>query len=620
MSNHMFAFNILLYSSLFICIVGLGYRIGSWFVLKVGVYGKKSSVASRISAAFKAIFRVLFSLKVLKLFQSFISDVVFQRRIFVKAGFFRWLAHILIFYGFMLLLFMHALDDMITQRLFPDYYSTINPFLFLRSFFGAMVVIGLFLALSRRFFKKQLRIKTTRIKTTRMDAYAIFIVAFIIFSGIFLEGLTMTSHSEFERMLSDYAGLYDEEEITALEGFWVENYALVSSTIAAPVDAELLSLGDEVNDTYCMSCHVSNQWGFLGYGIAQIVQPFAVWLDQNGGVTLFWYIHIVSCFLGLALLPFTKMFHMVSVPVSMFVSAVRNDDISAPENLATINAMELDACTHCGVCTQSCSAAMMSEVIGNEYILPSEKMRALKNLMRKRRINQKELDAICQGIYVCTSCERCTVDCPSGIGLKDLWVNVREDLIQSHVPESSILSPFSFVRGIQRESRPGIYKRPIHATPVYAQPIMEALNAVCSNGNQVIKDEAPLVFGKTIQSGRTEKPVCAGDFAACFDCRNCTLICPVVASYEKPEETLGMLPHQIMCSLGLNLIDPASQSAMIWYCLTCYQCQEHCPQNVLVCDHLYSLKNYAANKLVPEQKPENFFKFKAGDNFNRRNT
>jgi len=125
---------------------------------------------------------------------------------------------------------------------------------------------------------------------------------------------------------------------------------------------------------------VSNKWGFLGYGTAQMIQPIALWLDQHKGVPIFWYVHIISCFLGLAILPFTKMFHMVSVPVSMVVCALRSHEITGTENLATINAMEIDACTHCGVCTQSCSAIMMYEAMGSEYILPSEKMRALKKL------------------------------------------------------------------------------------------------------------------------------------------------------------------------------------------------------------------------------------------------
>jgi heterodisulfide reductase subunit C len=69
-----------------------------------------------------------------------------------------------------------------------------------------------------------------------------------------------------------------------------------------------------------------------------------------------------------------------------------------------------------------------------------------------------------------------------------------------------------------------------------------------------------------------------------------------VTGYELPEERLGLMPHQIMCALGLNLMELASGAPMIWYCLTCYQCQEHCPQNVPVCDLLYGLKNYTAKR------------------------
>jgi heterodisulfide reductase subunit C len=31
---------------------------------------------------------------------------------------------------------------------------------------------------------------------------------------------------------------------------------------------------------------------------------------------------------------------------------------------------------------------------------------------------------------------------------------------------------------------------------------------------------------------------------------------------------------------------------MLWDCLTCYQCQEQCPQGVCITDVLYELKNF----------------------------
>jgi heterodisulfide reductase subunit C len=85
-------------------------------------------------------------------------------------------------------------------------------------------------------------------------------------------------------------------------------------------------------------------------------------------------------------------------------------------------------------------------------------------------------------------------------------------------------------------------------------------------------------------------------YANCFACENCTTVCPVVQAYDNPQAAVGLLPHQIMRSLGLGLKDLALGSPMLWDCLTCYQCQEHCPQGVKVTDVLYELKNQAARE------------------------
>ena len=82
-------------------------------------------------------------------------------------------------------------------------------------------------------------------------------------------------------------------------------------------------------------------------------------------------------------------------------------------------------------------------------------------------------------------------------------------------------------------------------------------------------------------------------YSYCFSCQNCSTVCPVVGNYENPQEALGLLPHQIMRSVGLSLKDLAFGSKMLWDCVTCYQCQEHCPQGVKVTDVLYELKNLA---------------------------
>jgi len=43
---------------------------------------------------------------------------------------------------------------------------------------------------------------------------------------------------------------------------------------------------------------------------------------------------------------------------------------------------------------------------------------------------------------------------------------------------------------------------------------------------------------------------------------------------------------------------------MLWDCLTCYQCQEHCPQNVKVTEVLYGLKNLSIKNACMPAKEE----------------
>jgi heterodisulfide reductase subunit C len=89
----------------------------------------------------------------------------------------------------------------------------------------------------------------------------------------------------------------------------------------------------------------------------------------------------------------------------------------------------------------------------------------------------------------------------------------------------------------------------------------------------------------------------AKNFSVCFGCQTCTTVCPVVGNYENPQEALGLLPHQIMHAAGLGIRDLAFGSNMLWDCLTCYQCQEQCPQGVHVTDVLYELKNLAVKRV-----------------------
>jgi heterodisulfide reductase subunit C/nitrate reductase gamma subunit len=571
-------FNVLFWASLIIFFLGVTYKVSNWFIKKFGDAGQPYSTSQRFKSAIIGMVRMFFSAKLLMVLKAILFDVLLQSRVF-KEDATRWLAHMLIFYGFMLLLLMHALESVTSEAIFSDYYSTVNPFFFLRDLFGAMVLVGVAIAVFRRYI-----VKKPRLRTGLPDHYALGILAVIMFSGIGLVGLKITSYSDFTRMVDDYAGLDDEGVIHSLEAVWVNDYGLVSPNIKPPFDDELLAAGHEVNEESCLECHASAQWAFTGYGTAKIIKPIAIWLDQINGITILWYIHFIACFAGLAYLPFSKMFHIICTPISLIANRVMDPEDSAPANVLTRQIMELDACTHCGSCSLNCSAGMIYEAIGNEYILPSEKMAYLKKMVSGRRLTNEQLKAIQEGVYLCTNCDRCTVRCPSGIRLRELWYAVREELIASGPPVTSVLTPFSFARSL-------MVKPKLKAND-YELPLSRAQQAVAGHFTELMNPDAAIPLN--VQTPEVHQSSLKDDtFSHCFSCQSCTTVCPVVGNYDNPEQKLGLLPHQIMGCLGLGLSEMATGAKMIWDCLTCYKCQENCPQQVDVCDLLFDLKNAA---------------------------
>jgi len=573
-------FSVSLYLALAIFAIGTVYKIATWFTRKVGITGREFTPAKRVGAAVLGIFGVLFSARVIPLLRALILDVLLQMRI-AKEDRLRWIMHLLIFGGFMLLFLMHAMEKQITAKLFSDYYSTVNPYFYLRDIFGLMVVVGVGIAVFRRFIHK-----VPRMMTNAMDIYTIVIVGVIILSGFLLEGAKMSSHTEFTDMVEEYSFINDDDELLSLESYWVAEYGTVSPNVKGPFAEEILEAGYEAHDTYCAGCHSPNKSAFVGYATAKAMGPVALALDRAKGVTILWYIHFIACFFGLAYLPFSKMFHIFSSSLSLMANAVMDPEKSLPANIATRQALELDACMHCGTCSLRCSVAVAYEANGNPMVLPAEKLRFLKAYAAGKTLSREAKDAIHEGIYLCTNCDRCTVVCPAGINLREMWLSVREPIISDDEPVFLTLSPFSFFRGLNRRRLPA---------EGYERPLDTAMEAMAATFPMVQETEAliPVTpMNKTFKT-RAAETASGSTFAYCFSCENCTTVCPVVKAYENPQEAVGLLPHQIMRSLGLGLKDLALGSPMLWVCLTCYQCQEHCPQGVKVTDVLYELKNMA---------------------------
>ncbi len=573
-----------LYLSLLIFGLGLLFKVSTWFRYDFGAPERPFTARERICAALAGIAATLLSVKTFTLLKVLVMDVFCQRRI-LKESRLRWAMHMCLFWGFTLLLLMHALEGVLTTNLFEDYAPTLNPFLFLRDFFALLVFVGIGIAFYRRFFQKR-----PRFFTNAMDRYALILLAVIMISGVLLEGAKIGSSERYSLMVADYADSEDPRDLKALEAYWADGFGLVSPNVSGPFEKKVLHRGRELHETSCAACHSRPQWAFLGYGAATALRPAAGPLDRAGLTTLLWYIHAMTCFIGLAYLPFSRMFHILVSPLSLFANSVMEKGTSHPANVLSKQIMELDACTHCGTCTSRCSVAVTYEEIPNPNILPSEKIASLKALAAGRPLNERQMAAVQEGLYLCTNCYRCTPVCPVGVNLQELWFSVREAVLKQGLPELLVLTPFSMFRGlmspsVREEDYLGVQQRPMKA-------IGAACTALSGPDEPIESTRMDKDFKKQLLASSY-----GSSFSYCFTCMTCTSACPVVRSYKNPPEALGLTPHQIIRATALGLPDPIFRSKMLWYCLGCYQCQDSCPQGVRVTDVLYELKNLAVSRM-----------------------
>ena len=511
------------------------------------------TTARRILSAAQGVISTFFSLKIFPLVKIFFLDVILLSKLW-KESYLRWLMHFCIAYGFLFLLLMHALDRFVSQKLFPEYFSTLNPFLFLRNLFGAMMLVGLAMAAYRRIFNRIMRLTTKG-----LDIYALVVLTLIVLSGFFLEATKIVSQERYEEMVSEFSSISDEQEAAALRAYWAKEFAVIFPKTPAR-DPDSLAKGKEIHTLNCASCHSRPTSAFVSYGLAKAITPSALTLSQGSVRESLRYFHFLVCFIGLALLPFTKFFHILTSPLILLINGVMDRTRASSANIATVRAIEMDACTHCATCSQHCSVEPVYREISNINILPSEKLAAVISLPRMNGNLPSFLPILREGASICTNCYRCTDVCPVGIVLQDQWFNLEKDLTERKCPE-----PFISIRdGFTAKFDGDRGKTLIPLTP---------LGKKFSQG-----------VGLSLQ-GST--------FSHCFTCLTCSNACPIVTNYQYPKEKLGLLPHQIMYSLKFGIQDNVLGAGMVWDCLGCYNCQQNCPQGVRVTDILFELKNMA---------------------------
>ncbi len=341
------------------------------------------------------------------------------------------LMHSMIYFGFLGLL-LATITLEIDHQLPPDAQFltgiTYQTYSFLADLAGVVFLIGCFWAVYRRYIKKVNRIAK---KSEPQDAFNIVLLILLGITGFIVEGFR----------------------------------------IAVPMQ-------NGIDMSF-------EKWSFVGYPLALIFESWSDAMDLTIAHRWNWTLHVGLFFLFLIVLPATKLRHMVTSPVNMYLSHRDRPKgaVTEMENLMESEAdsfgagkvedftwkqlLDTDSCTVCGRCTSVCPANMTGKVLDprqiilsiNDVMMTSAKpalsptvtdsntpyLMSIPTNEITSRVSEEE-------VYACTTCKACDEICPVNIEIMDKIVDIRRhySLMESKFP-SELSNAY---RGMENQENP----------------------------------------------------------------------------------------------------------------------------------------------------------------------
>lgn len=299
--------------------------------------------------------------------------------------------HALIFFGFFVLIFGAAFDagqHHITEPLFGWTFLKGNFYLvfsFLLDLFGLFVLIGIIMALDRRFVKKPDRLGYKgEMDTTPDDVIVLLLIGVIIVTGFIVEALRI---------------------------------------------------------------HVTNPpweyWSFVGWLLAKTFTG----VEMETAKTLHlisWWIHAILALGFIAYIPYSRLLHIITTPANAFLSTHKPTGYIEPirdfENAEAFGVGKLeeftwkqifdsDACTRCGRCQDGCPAYLTGKPLSPKKLVQDIKTFWLEKAPAAvKAAKSGEVPAEEEGgkalvgevidlheLWACTNCMYCMEHCSSSI-------------------------------------------------------------------------------------------------------------------------------------------------------------------------------------------------------------
>jgi len=353
-------------------------------------------------ALIKGVFLTLFSFKIVKLVEIMFLDGILQRRLFGQDKL-RWLMKVLIMIGYPgILIAGHLKADVMPQfehfsfltRIFYapfcDFYffrdmatpslSTLDA-LFAISFdlFGAMILMGEFIAIYRRFV-----VKTVTFKTSPGDIVA----------------------------------------VNLLGGWFILRFFCEATSIL----------------TYSLPNSVAQYW-FVSFGLSKVIAPLGLpWPSINYPL---WSVAGLFLGTLVGFIPYNKkLWHIITIPVIMFINLMPHEAFKPGARRAAIplsikDLVSLDSCVKCGSCVSVCpvyeQTQQLETTMGGFYTKLKSFVRKAYGLPMMSLSPSQAKDILkdySEYPYLCTLCGRCSLVCPSFIDTKGTRIATRRFMVE----------------------------------------------------------------------------------------------------------------------------------------------------------------------------------------------
>jgi Fe-S oxidoreductase/nitrate reductase gamma subunit len=210
-----------------------------------------------------------------------------------------------------------------------------------------------------------------------------------------------------------------------------------------------------------------SRWSPVASGIGWI---FSSVVDEEsmlkGSLSAMVWVHLSFSLLLLSTIPFSRLLHLFSSPLNIFLrnlgpkGALSLLDLETSETygagrieeLTWRNLLELDACTRCGRCQEACPAYLSQKALNPKKVIQDLKRHMERSLRGKedfRLIGDVVTEEV---IWQCTTCRNCLEHCPVFIEPMIRLMDFRRNLVLHHgkVPRET---RFAF-RNIERKGNP----------------------------------------------------------------------------------------------------------------------------------------------------------------------